>query len=65
MRFWFACSHKNIGFPITLAKNPGESDAAPKTYVVCFDCGRELPYSWAEMKVLKKVLKDETEMPPE
>jgi hypothetical protein len=43
-----------MSFPITLPPDPGEPDAEPKTYVVCFDCGRKLPYSWTEMKVLKK-----------
>jgi hypothetical protein len=60
MTSWFACSHKNISFPITLPRNAEKSNAAAKTYVVCLDCGRELLYSWAEMKVLN----DESEMPP-
>jgi len=24
------------------------------TYIVCLDCGREMPYSWNEMRVLKE-----------
>jgi len=48
------CAHRNTSFPIT----PRSTHARRKqitefdTYVVCLDCGKEMPYSWEEMKVL-------------
>jgi hypothetical protein len=26
----------------------------PRTYVVCLECGRELPYDWGQMKVMSR-----------
>ncbi len=43
--FLFGCVHKNQTRPFTLNKT---------CYTVCLDCGRELPYSWAEMRPLKR-----------
>jgi len=51
----FGCAHKNRGFPITV-KNQSyrrpEAASVTGTYVVCLDCGAELPYDWNEMKVV-------------
>ena len=47
---WFGCSHKNRSFPITLPKS---AYSAPSTYVVCFDCGREMAYDWETMKLIQ------------
>jgi hypothetical protein len=55
---FFGCWHSHYSFPITI--RPGSrnharpSSAASLTgmYVVCLDCGRELPYDWQEMKVI-------------
>jgi hypothetical protein len=47
----FGCTHKNMSFPITV-KN-GKSGAAARTYVVCLDCAKEFPYSWAEMRIVE------------
>jgi hypothetical protein len=38
------CLHRNQTRPFTLNK---------VCYKVCLDCGRELPYSWTEMRLLK------------
>jgi hypothetical protein len=44
LEFLFGCLHPNQTRPFTLNKT---------CYTVCLDCGRELPYSWAEMRTLK------------
>jgi hypothetical protein len=46
------CSHADYSFPITLKSDRFvASDARKGTYVVCLDCGQELPYDWAHMQV--------------
>lgn len=37
------CPHRNMSRPIT----PAHSG----TYVVCLDCGTQLPYDWENMRV--------------
>ncbi len=44
LEFLFGCGHRNQTRPFTLNKT---------CYKVCLDCGRELPYSWSEMRLLK------------
>lgn len=39
------CIHRNQTRPFTLHRT---------CYTVCLDCGRELPYSWAAMRPLKR-----------
>jgi hypothetical protein len=49
----FGCWHKNYSFPITVKR--GERSAAASvtgTYVVCLECGKELPYDWKRMRVI-------------
>jgi len=50
----FGCSHGHYSFPITIRHGKRRSPAASitGTYVVCLDCGKELPYDWREMKVM-------------
>jgi len=50
----FGCWHSRYSFPITVRASVRRSQAAALTgtYVVCLDCGRELPYDWKEMKVI-------------
>jgi len=50
----FGCYHKNIGFPQTPRRGQRRIPAAAVTgtYVVCLDCGSELPYDWEQMRVL-------------
>lgn len=51
----FGCTHKQLSFPITLRN---KSARGPKTtYVVCLDCGAELPYDWNQMKVVRHTRK--------
>ncbi len=52
----FGCSHKNYTFPMTIrAGKRRNAPAAPRTYVVCLDCGKEFAYDWSEMKVVERV----------
>lgn len=50
----FGCWHSHYSFPITLRAGARRNRAAYRTgtYVVCLDCGKELPYDWKEMRVL-------------
>jgi hypothetical protein len=50
----FGCWHTRRSFPITLRSGSRRSKAASLTgtYVVCLDCGKELPYDWNAMKVV-------------
>ena len=51
----FGCSHKHCSFPITVRGKLRRSQAASVngTYVVCLECGKEFPYDWEEMKVIR------------
>jgi len=51
---FFGCWHAHYSFPITVRGKARRSQAASLTgtYVVCLDCGKELPYDWQEMKVI-------------
>ena len=51
----FGCSHKNYSFPVSVRSKLSRSAAASVTgtYVVCLDCGHELPYDWEEMRVVE------------
>lgn len=53
--FVFGCSHQRCSFPITLKRKLRNSAAAAVTgtYVVCLDCGKEFPYDWTEMKLVR------------
>ena len=44
LELFFGCLHHNQTRVFTLNK---------VCYTVCLDCGRELPYSWTEMRALK------------
>jgi len=50
----FGCAHSRYGFPITIRSGQRRNQAAflTGTYVVCLDCGREMPYDWNEMRVI-------------
>jgi hypothetical protein len=52
MEVLFGCWHGNYSFPMTL--KPGRwwsGGSISGTYVVCLDCGREMPYDWAQMRL--------------
>jgi hypothetical protein len=50
----FGCWHSHYSFPLTLRPGSRRNKAAAVTgtYVVCLDCGKELPYDWREMKIV-------------
>jgi hypothetical protein len=49
----FGCWHSHLTFPITVKKGPRSRAAfVTGTYVVCLDCGKELPYDWKQMKIV-------------
>jgi hypothetical protein len=50
----FGCWHSRFSFPMTLRSGARRAKAASLTgtYVVCLDCGKELPYDWNTMKVV-------------
>jgi hypothetical protein len=50
---FFGCWHGRYSFPITVKR--GRRNAAALvtgTYVVCLECGKELPYDWQQMKIV-------------
>ncbi len=49
----FGCMHRNTTFPISRRSRRGEVKKHD-TYVVCLDCGKEFPYSWEEMRIVKQ-----------
>ncbi len=44
------CHHRRTTFPVTPIRE--RRVAARRTYIVCLDCGAELPYDWNLMKVV-------------
>jgi hypothetical protein len=49
----FGCSHNRYSFPITVKKGKRARAAFPTgTYVVCLNCGKEMPYDWKQMKIV-------------
>ena len=53
------CWHNHYSFPITVRPCSRRNTAASviRTYVVCLDCGKEIPYDWEEMKVIRRPAK--------
>lgn len=50
---FFGCWHSRYSFPITVRKSARHgASSLTGTYVVCLDCGKELPYDWREMRVI-------------
>jgi hypothetical protein len=51
---FFGCWHSHYSFPITVRRGVRRNAAAALTgtYVVCLDCGKELPYDWQEMRII-------------
>jgi hypothetical protein len=50
----FGCWHTHYSFPLTVRPGTRRSRAASVTgtYVVCLNCGKELPYDWQEMRIV-------------
>ncbi len=53
MSFLFGCLHRHTSFPITMRPGTGQT-RLHDTYIVCLDCGREFPYSWDEMRIVRE-----------
>ena len=50
---FFGCTHSHYSFPITVKKGKrSEASFQTGTYVVCLDCGKEMPYDWKQMKIV-------------
>ena len=55
---FFGCWHNRYSFPITIrsrsrtSSRPSTAASLTGMYVVCLDCGKELPYDWQEMRVI-------------
>jgi hypothetical protein len=50
----FGCTHKNYSFPFTPKDRHSCSAAGlTGTYVVCLGCGKEFPYDWRAMKIVR------------
>ncbi len=48
---FFGCWHSHYSFPITVKRGRRSAAAlVTGTYVVCLDCGKEMPYDWKQMK---------------
>lgn len=49
------CAHVKMSFPRTRGEKEAIDNQVtlPKTYVVCLDCGKELPYNWEKMQILR------------
>ncbi len=63
----FGCWHRRTSLPFTARENTfagvkagstgrysARNSASTGTYIVCLDCGKHIPYSWEEMRVLKR-----------
>lgn len=50
----FGCWHSQYSFPMTIPRGSRRDSAAGPggTYVVCLECGKELPYDWQRMKIV-------------
>jgi hypothetical protein len=55
---FFGCWHSRYSFPITIRPGsryngrPAAAASLTGMYVVCLDCGKEIPYDWQQMKVI-------------
>lgn len=54
----FGCTHSKTTFPLTPGSRTTNCAAritksTAQTYVACLECGKELPYDWENMQVIK------------
>jgi hypothetical protein len=60
---FLGCWHNRYSFPLTVhSRSRSQAAALTGTYVVCLDCGRELPYDWNEMKVVRSAKRHRSEV---
>jgi hypothetical protein len=62
---FFGCWHTHYSFPLTVRPGGRRNRAASVTgtYVVCLDCGKELPYDWQEMKIVTDATNESRTVP--
>jgi hypothetical protein len=62
----FGCWHSRYSFPMTIRTTSRRSATSARvgTYVVCLDCGKELPYDWQRMRLLDPRRKESTVKEP-
>ncbi len=62
---FFGCWHTRYSFPLTVRPGVRRNRAASVTgtYVVCLDCGKELPYDWQEMRVVTDATSNSRRVP--
>jgi hypothetical protein len=60
----FGCRHTRITRPITPVRRRGD-DKVRDTYVACLDCGRQLHYDLAAMRVGKAMSPSEASCHPD
>ena len=53
MQIW-GCCHKKLTFPMTRPSKATRGRRRKNTYVTCLECGKEIPYVWNEMRVVKE-----------
>ena len=53
LNVFFGCWQHDYSFPMTIrSRSRSKAGDLTGTYVVCLDCGKEMPYDWNEMKVI-------------
>lgn len=52
LRILLRCSHRHITRPITPLDQAGVARSG--TYVVCLDCGAQVPYDWPTMQLIRR-----------
>ena len=51
------CRHSRTTMPITLRGHGGNAERGSSTYMVCLECGEEIPYSWLLMRPVREPLR--------
>ena len=54
MRLLWGCRHSRTTMPITLREPGGTVNRVSSTYMVCLECGEEIPYSWLLMRPVRE-----------
>jgi hypothetical protein len=55
MSTWFRCKHKKTSLPVSRRKgyNDEQGQRKANAYVVCLNCGEQLPYLFSEDRVVQ------------
>jgi len=52
LQMLLGCRHRKTSFPLTETRFTADGQKVRLTYVACLDCGREMTYSWEEMRMV-------------